>query len=160
MRAFRVAYGVQDDLHEYARAWLATGSPLAGATALRDIGNGQFAVLGRGGRFQVELCVVRGGVEIPEHTHPHADTIEVGIAGAVRLLVNRADPFEAIPDERLAIFTKGRGIRINRGDRHGGRVLSGGAMFLSVQRWDGVPGSVLTDYLGQRDPAADWSALP
>ncbi len=143
----RTAFEVDDDLQRYAEAFLfARAGCLATGGEVRDIGSAQFAVLAREAPYQVEMGIVRGGELIPDHVHPHADTIEIGVAGGVRLKVNGADPFAAVPDERLAAFTRRRGIRINRCDWHGGQVLAGGAVFLSVQRWIGPPSSVIVDF--------------
>lgn len=140
----RVAFAVHDELHAYAQAirfdW---------PQHMVEVEGAQVAVVHRDGPFQAELCCLRGGVLIPEHVHPHVDTIELGVCGAVRLFINGRDPFEAVPDERLAAFVQRRGIRINSDDVHGGRVLPGGAWFLSVQHWRGAPRSVLSDYQGQ-----------
>ena len=140
----RVAFAIKDDLHDYAQSirfdW---------PQRMEEVEGAQVAVIHRSGRFQAELCCVRGGFLIPAHVHPHADTIEIGVCGAVRLFVNGIDPFSAIPDDRLPAFTRGRGIRINHNDQHGGIAIPGGAWFLSVQRWDCEPRSVLTDYMGE-----------
>ena len=150
MKKLRCIGGQDDALLAYASEFLyARPASLAGALLMRDVGNLQVAVLARDGQFQVELGVLAGGTVIPAHVHPHVDTIEIGVAGAVRLMVNGVDPFAAVPDERLGRFTRSRGIRINRGDLHSGLVLPGGAMFLSVQCWSGLPSSVLEDYVGE-----------
>ena len=139
----RVAFAIEDDLQAYARR-----VTFAWPTSMREVEGAQVATVHREGNFQAELCCVRGGFVIPEHVHPGADTIEVTLAGAVRLTVNGVDPFDRIPDERLPAFAQGRGIRINATDVHGGRVLPCGAWFLSIQLWVAEPRSVLTDYRG------------
>lgn len=146
-RPLRVEYAIEDDLQCFAKNWLA-GPILVHASALREADGTQVATLHRDGRWQVELCCVRGQVEIPEHTHPEVDTIEVTVCGAIRLTVNGIDPFDWVPDGRLPGFVRARGIRINAVDRHGGKVLPGGVMFLSIQRWRLTPSSVLTNYRG------------
>jgi len=148
MSAFRVAFDVQDDLRDYASDFIARGMPMGSVSRLIEVENVSAATIERQGRFQVELCCVRGGSRINDHTHPQADTIEVGLTGGVRLFVNGIDPFAAVPDDRLPRFTRARGIRINATDLHGGIVLPQGAMFLSIQRWLGEPQSVLVDYVG------------
>lgn len=143
---FRCAYAKPDELHHFAALWLL--HPVRNsARTLRADG----AVVERlyvSHEYQVERCKVPAGFVIPAHTHPRADTIEVGGCGAVRLHVNGVDPFAAVPDDRLAAFTRGRGIRIDAQDAHSGVALAGGAVFLSIQHWFGEPASVLTDYLG------------
>jgi len=139
----RVAYRIDDDLQAYAE-----GLRFDWPSRMAEVEGAQVAVVHRRGQFQAELCCVRGGFVIPEHVHPHADTIEMMLCGAMRLFVNGIDPFSRIPDARLTAFARLRGIRINSTDVHGGKALHGGAWFLSVQRWKGEPRSVLTDYVG------------
>lgn len=143
----RCGYAIHDDLHAFAEAWISGGQAMPLRTT--DAGTAQVLCLYREGAYQVELCCMSAGAVIPPHVHPHADTIEVGVFGAVRLSVNGADPYADIPDDRLADFTRMRGIRINATDVHGGRVVGAGAAFLSIQRWAGDPQSVLTDYRGE-----------
>lgn len=111
------------------------------------------------GRYQVELCCLQAGAAIPTHVHEEADTIEVGVVGAVRLLVDGIDPFERVSDLRLPSFVRRRGISIPAGVPHSGVVLPCGAWFLSVQRWHNEPRSVLTDYKGARLGAEHESML-
>lgn len=148
-KRLRVAFGVADDLHDFAEAWLQQAGSLTGAKELRHADGAMVAVLYREGRYQVELCCVAADTLIPDHVHPHADTIEVSVAGPLRLQVNGVEPFAAIPDERLERLSKGTGIRINATDVHGTYVPPPGAVFLSIQRWVAEPKSVLTDYSGQ-----------
>jgi hypothetical protein len=143
---FRCAFAISDELHEFASNWLRSAS-IANAGACRSDGRVVSSVLNRSGRFQVEMVCARAGTPIPPHVHPSADTIEVGVSGAVRLWINGADPFEAVPDDRLAAFTRMRGVRINRADVHGGLVLPGGAVFLSIQRWIDEPLSVIDQFV-------------
>lgn len=147
---FRCARAINDGLHDFAASFVASRrvgvADFGILRAAADTG-ATIGVIHRDGRYQVELCAVPPG-RIPAHSHKRVDTIEVGLAGAVRLDVNGIDPFGFVPDDRLGRFTHGRGIRINAGDAHGGTVLPGGAWFLSVQHWfDGEPTSVLEDYL-------------
>lgn len=145
----RTAFEIRDDLHEYAQAWLQSAGALGEAKELRYADGALVSVLHREGHFQVELCCVAGGTVIPDHIHPLADTIEVPVAGLLRLRVNGVDPFAHMSDERLRAFRKPFGIRINHDDWHGTEVANPGSMFLSIQRWVGEPKSVLTDYAGQ-----------
>lgn len=156
MSKFRCAYAVLDELHHFAALWLE--HPVKNAPRILYADGAKVERLYVSHEYQIERCTVPAGFVIPNHTHPRADTIEVGVSGAVRLSVNGVDPFAAIPDDRLGAFTRGRGIRINAVDSHGGVALADGAVFLSVQRWVGAPMSVLTDYQG--DPlGAEHEAL-
>jgi hypothetical protein len=143
----RCAFAIDDDLHAFARSWLE--SPSFDAEHVAVVDGATVERVYRGGAMQVELCRVPAGYRIPEHVHPHADTIEVGVSGAIRLTVNGADPFAFVPDARLAAFTRGRGVRINHADVHGGVALTDCA-FWSIQRWESKPTSVLTDYSGAK----------
>lgn len=144
----RIAFDIDDDLRRYAVEVMRRGVPLASASRLAEVGGAQVAVLERCGVMQVELCCLRGGTEVPEHVHTDADTIEIGIAGAIRLFVIGVDPFARVPDAQMHVRSRGRGIRINAGVPHRGVVLPQGVWFLSVQRWKDEPRSVLTDYVG------------
>jgi hypothetical protein len=148
MKKLRTFFGIDDDLQAFAEEWMSREGQLANAQSLTLADGALVSVLYREGHFQVEMCAVPGGLVIPPHTHPQADTIEVGIAGALRLTVNGVDPFSHVPDERLPKLTKGRGLRINHNDVHGTVVTMPGSLFLSIQRWTGEPKSVLTDYSG------------
>jgi hypothetical protein len=141
------AFPIYDDLHDFAERWLATGNVYSHSAC--DVGNANVMCLYRDDVYQVELCFVKPDTVIPAHTHPDADTIEVGVFGGVRLFVNDVDPFAEFDDEKLAKFTRMRGLRINSSDVHGGKVSPMGAAFLSIQRWKHGPKSVLTDYVGQ-----------
>lgn len=156
----RTAFEIRDDLHEFADAWLASQGALADARELRHADGAMVAVLHRAGRYQVELCCVSGGTVIPDHIHPNADTIEVPVAGLLRLRVNGVDPFAGMSDERLRNFRRPFGIRINHDDWHGTEVGAPGSMFLSIQRWTGDPQSVLTDYAGEPLGDLHRSLLP
>lgn len=145
----RTRFGVNDDLQAFAERWL-DGARLS-AQSLTHAEGALFACLHREGPYQVELVCVPAGFVIPTHVHPHADTIEVGVAGVLRLHVNGVDIFNRIPDEVVERMNHSRGIRINRSDAHGTAQPVGprGAMFLSIQRWTNEPSSVLTDYVGR-----------
>lgn len=149
MHRLRTIFGIHDDLQVFAEDWLNRPSQLLSAVSLSRADGALVTVLYRDDRFQVELCAVPGGLVIPAHTHPNADTIEVGVSGALRLIVNDIDVFAGIPDETLVRLNRWRGIRINHDDVHGTVVGEPGAMFMSIQRWNGcAPKSVLTDYEG------------
>lgn len=148
MNKLRTHFCVDDDLQAFAEGWLNAPAQLCAALDITAADGATVTTLYRDGPYQVQLCNVAGGTVIPPHTHPHADTIEIGVAGAMRLFVNGIDPFAGIPDHLLARRGRWRGIRINRGDVHGTTVPHPGSVFLSIQRWDGDVKSVLTDYAG------------
>ena len=144
---FRCAFSIRDELHSLAAHFAHAYDH--SLNEVRSVDGAKVISVYRDGSYQVELCVISPGLVIPAHTHPHADTIEIGYSGYVRLSVNGLDPFSVISDARMPIFTKGRGIRINHMDVHGGAAGANGAAFLSVQRWVGPVRSVLTDYAGE-----------
>lgn len=148
MHKLRTHFAVDDDLQAFAESWLNGPRQLTEARSLTAADGALVALLHRDGCYQVELCSVPAGLVIPMHTHPRADTIEVSVAGALRLQVNGVDPFAGLPDELVARRNHWRGIRINHDDVHGTQVGAPGAVFLSIQRWQGEPRSVLTDYVG------------
>jgi hypothetical protein len=150
MERLRCLFGEDDALHRFAERFLQTAS-FFGMNAANDalaLGEVVVAKLHTEGAFQVELVAVQGGYYIPPHVHPHMDSIEVNVAGAVRFVVNGNDVFKGLTDARLLQRSKMRGLRINRSDVHHGQVLPCGALFLSIQHWREAPGSVGLDYRG------------
>lgn len=143
----------RDELHDWAERWINTATVASmrpRPELLKDYEGGQVALLDRDGAFQVEMCIFRGGVVIPPHTHPRMNSIETGIAGGVRFTINCRPAFEAMTDEQLMAFGLGRGLRFDSDTVHGGVVLPCGAVFLSLQHWHtGDPSSVGLDYRGQ-----------
>lgn len=114
-------------------------------------------VLHRSGCFQVEQFTVlprEGGSTFPDHRHPNVDSIEYFMAGEIRfrlrgLDVATAEAAAAVGEDGAALLA-GRRLPVRAVDLHGGWVGAGGAMFLSIQRWqhDIVPSSVLLDWAG------------
>lgn len=147
MHTLRTVLGIEDDLQAFAQDFLNSGGILSHALSLRQTGGNLVACLHRDGQFQVEMFTIPGGFVINPHRHPNTDTIEVPVAGLVRLNVNGEEPFEKFSDEALKKM-RWRGLRINHDDMHGGTVAEGGAMFLSIQRWVTAPSSVQLDYIG------------
>ena len=150
-RKLRTAFGADDDLQAFAESWLARGGALTGAVSVKCLDNGTLvACLYRDDRFQVEMFCCPPGLVIPAHTHPRVDTIEVNVAGPLRLQVNGVPIYGDLSDERVVRASRGKGIRIDHDDAHGTAepVGKSGAIFLSIQRWVGEPDSVVTDYKG------------
>jgi len=145
--------GNQDRLQSFAQSWLNSRSYLARAQSMTHADGALVACVYRDREFQVELCCVPPGMVIPEHVHPHADTIEVLVAGVLRLSVNGRDVFAGQSDADVQRMNRWKGVRINRDDVHGTAVPVGpnGGMFFSIQMWDQFigPQSVLTDYKGR-----------
>lgn len=146
----RTLFGVDDDLQEFAENWLKLGCTFTQARDVRFVDGAMVSQLYRDVKYQVELCCVPPGFVIPNHVHPNADTIELTVAGVLRLHVNGEDVYAGMTEESIRRLVRGRGVRINHDDVHGTAepVGKNGAMFLSIQRWVGEPQSVLTDYEG------------
>lgn len=149
-KQLRTYLGVDDDLQAFAEGWLNGTACLSNAKSIAHADGALVACLYRDSTYQVELCCVPPGLVIPDHVHPNADTIEVTVAGVLRLHVNGKDIYVGMTDEGVQRLNRGRGIRINRSDVHGTVAPVGehGALFLSIQRWADGPRSVLTDYVG------------
>ena len=150
MKRLRTFLGFDDDLQEFAQGWMNSPGCLSNAKSITHADGVMVACLYRDSTYQVELCCVPAGQVIPDHTHPHADTIEVTVAGVLRLHINGRDVYAGMTDEYVQRLNRWRGIRINRGDVHGTASPVGerGALFLSIQKWAYRPRSVLTDYVG------------
>lgn len=151
MNKLRTRFGVKDDLQLFAENWLNSSACLSNAKSVAYADGAIVSCLYQDNQFQVELCCVPPGFVIPDHTHPHADTIEMNVAGVLRLHVNGNAVYPSMTDENMQRLSRGRGIRINRNDVHGTiePVGKNGALFLSIQKWTGNPASVLTDYRGE-----------
>lgn len=149
--SLRTLFGVNDDLQEFAESWLSLGCNFTQSKDVKYVDGAMVSQLYRDDKFQVELCCVPPGFVIPDHVHPHADTIELTVAGVLRLHVNGSAVYAGMTDDSIKRLVRGRGVRINHDDVHGTEepVGENGAMFLSIQRWVGQPMSVLTDYAGQ-----------
>lgn len=155
----RCLNGKKDALNDWAEHWINTATlSTMRPMSIRDDGPAQVVVLDRDGQFQAELCIFRGGVVIPPHTHPSMDSIETGIAGGVRFTIDGREMFRHLSDERLIGLGIGRGLRFNSYNVHSGTVLPCGAVFMSLQHWRGEPTSVGLDYVGHpiSEQQATW----
>lgn len=149
MRKLRTIRCVRDDLQSFAEDWLNGPAHLWNAKSISHADGVLVSCLYQDEQFQVELCCASPGLVIPDHIHPHADTIELNVVGVLRLHVNREDIYAGLTDENAQRLSHW-GVRINSTDIHGTVTPVGknGAMFLSIQKWVGKPQSVLTDYIG------------
>lgn len=136
----RCLFGKRDDLHAYAECMAARARELMASAPLagRDYGPVVSALVHRDRAFQTELFTVAPGTHIPTHRHPGVDSIECPVAGFIRFTISGKDPYERVPDHRLARFALGKLVRINAGDLHSGVAGPHGARFLSMQRWADV----------------------
>jgi len=122
-------------------ALLVTGSPVRSLN-----GEGWTVHLRhRDGLYQVEEVILAPHVVVPQHRHPHVDSVEHYLGGTFVLIVS-GHRFEAGPQLRRLR----RSVPIRATDWHGAEVGAEGARFLSIQKWDGnVPvSSVAIDWEG------------
>lgn len=119
------------------------------------------------GAFQVQLFIFPAGTEIPEHRHPHVDTVECHVAGDADFRVEvggalvPAVPARFLHDRRASVSRWwGRGVRVRPATWHELSVGAAGAAFLSVQHWlAGAPSSVGLDWEGRPVNARHGAAL-
>lgn len=140
----------RDDLHDFAEHWLNTATVMSLNAPLclsKDFGGAVCGVLHQDGAYQVELITFNGGVCIPSHTHPGTDSIEFPLSGGVQFVVNGRALLHSA-DNSFLRRTKNQGLRINADDVHSGRVISVGAMFLSIQRWSSSLAHIGENYVG------------
>jgi hypothetical protein len=143
----KILYGIGDELEDFAER-IVSSVPLSSAAPRLHGSGGMVATLLREGRYQVEAVSLRGRVVIPPHVHDEFDTIDVPMFGCVQLWLGDRNPFAHWSDAAFARFIRGKGIRVNAGELHRGKVITSGAMFLSIQRWKDAPGSVIDDWRG------------
>lgn len=151
MTLFSCLLAKKDDLHDFACHWLSTASVLSMNAPLhlcKDFGGAVCGVLHREGMYQVELISFGRNLDIPAHVHPGTDSIDFPLSGGVRVIVNDREILHAATHDGFLRKTKNQGLRINANDAHSGRVLDGGAVFLSIQRWTGAFAHIGENYVG------------
>lgn len=104
------------------------------------------------GAFQAQLFIFPADTIVPEHRHPHVDTIEMHLAGDFDFRVGGlpAIPADHFDDRRGGVSRWwGRGVRVRPHVWHDVRVGARGAAFLSLQHWlEGRPTTVGLDWEG------------
>jgi hypothetical protein len=146
-----VMYGRGGELEQYAEHVVAGLHlvDLISSAPVVDYGELSITTVHRLGRFQVEMVSARPGLEIVPHAHPRMASIEFPLMGCVRFVVgDREDEFALWSDRAYARQARGRGVRINAGEAHRGQVGDAPSVFLSIQEWDGLPGSAMLDWHG------------
>ena len=115
---------------------------------------GPFAglTLYRGGPFQVQLWLCPPLSEIPDHSHPDVDSIQLYLSGQVYLRLNG----EQIIKPEDVFETEGRcskhgyAIRVRPHDTHGASIGANGGAFMTFQHWlKGEPQSVELNWRGE-----------
>lgn len=116
-------------------------------------------------QFQVQLWLCDPNANIPEHSHPGVDVLQVYIWGQVYLTHNGIvvigdASMGCTPDGISAAH--GTTIRVSPGDTHGAKIGPMGGAFMTIQKWlDGEPRSVETAWEGEPlspEHAADLEA--
>lgn len=123
-----------DPLEHFLMWWMQSGKPILppkDSAIINDDGRVIETILYRSGQFQVQMCVVLEGSELPDHIHPEVDSFEVYISGDITFRCNGESFTPAISCDDI--------LRIHPSSVHGGSFGKSGGVFLSVQYWlDGV----------------------
>lgn len=119
----------------FAAKWLSSNAPRVPIGEPVRIDGATVELLFRQGQYQVERCTIDPDTEIPDHVHPHIDSVEYFVGGASRF---RIAQWSGVP-------TPGETVRIRPGIVHGASVGHTGVVFLSLQHWIGIPPSHVTD---------------
>lgn len=90
--------------------------------------------------------------EIPDHSHPNIDTIQVYVTGDLALRLNGKPAMEGavteLPDGRCS--HNSRWVRVRPNDTHGATIGKLGAAFINFQHWtSGEPTSAELDWKGE-----------
>ena len=105
-------------------------------------------VLHREGQFQAELIMFAPGAVVPAHRHPHVDSIDTVVSGAVDLVTGSGQRvWPAKPRASGVSRWFGRFLPIAATEAHGGSVGPEGACIVSFQQWHhGTPGHIVEDW--------------
>lgn len=147
-----------EDVEQFAR-WFLDSTPVIGAVpfhgAVTMIEDVTAILLYRRDQFQVQLFAVPEGVIIPEHRHPHVDTVQVYVGGNIMFTLNGRHNYPQdelhMLDGPLACASKrGVAMRVRPDQVHGAIVGAGGGVFMAIQHWQGgiKPHCVGADYEG------------
>jgi len=111
----------------------------------------------RNGPFQVQLWTCDPNSNIPEHSHPGVDVIQVYLWGQIHLTHNGVPvieeagmaEFQADGIGYSTSMAYGLNLRVHPGQTHGAKIGPMGGAFLTIQMWlDGEPRSVDTAWEG------------
>ena len=133
-------------------------SPFDGVTR---VGAFSGLVLYRKAPYQVQLWQCDPNSEIPDHSHPHVDSIQQYLSGEMSLRLNGREvmPMNTVKDDGSGYSTaRGAFIRVRPTDNHGATIGPMGACFLTYQHFlDNNPRSVHMDWEGE--PLSDEHAM-
>jgi hypothetical protein len=146
----RCLFGVKDDLHDYAEAIHARLAEFAQHDSLADLDSAQWAcrVVNRTGNLQAELIRINPCEVIPQHIHPHVDSVDLIIAGDIDLVISGKRIAEGYSKDRRSSFLKRAGLRIAANAPHGGSTGPDGVLFISCQKWDVPPSHIALAWAG------------
>jgi hypothetical protein len=127
--------------------------PMAPAFGVNKVGAFTGLTLFRQGRFQVQLWLCDPNSEIPDHSHPNVDSIQVYVSGQVYLRLNGEVVIkpEDVREDMNGLNTKAAfWMRVGPGDVHGATIGPKGGAFITFQHWlRGDPESVENDWEGE-----------
>lgn len=102
-------------------------------------------VLFREACWQVTLLVLEPNLLVPSHKHHRVDSVDLAIAGDGFANIGSTVRARAVSAAAgLALMSQLQ--RVPKGVAHGGSAGPVGGCFLSFQRWDGEPDSVMNDW--------------
>lgn len=146
-----------DELEAFAAWFMQTQGPLpiVPLGGMTRVGEFSGIVLCRQGQYQCQLWLCDPGSEIPNHSHPNVDSIQVYVGGEVYLRLNGQPVItaEMIADDKwnaLEVHPKrGFSLRVRPSDNHGATIGPSGGAFMTFQKWlVGTPTSVEMDWRG------------
>lgn len=113
-------------------------------------------ILYRFGEYQVQLFIFGPDMVIPAHRHPHVDSYEHYVSGQVYFHKGGKEllPRSAFYDKdgvAAPLLNSGHRpeVRVGPQDWHGAQIGPLGGSFLSIQKWNGPPGLVELDWVGE-----------
>ena len=103
------------------------------------------SILYRHGQFQVQMCTVAPGSELPDHIHPEVDSYELYISGDICFRRDGEPWYPQNPGKDT--------LRILPNSSHGGTFGDRGGVFLSIQYWqNGVDPDFISNHWEFSDP--------
>lgn len=124
---------------------------------VRRIGAFTGLTLYKGGPFLVELWICDPNSEIPDHSHPNIDTIQIYLSGQIDIWKGGT---QALKSGDVGVLSGSSFVRTLPGEVHSGRIGELGAAFMSIEHWIlGEPTSAVDDWVGKALDAAHASKL-
>lgn len=142
-----------DELEAFTSWFMQTQAPIPSMPmdGMTRVGEFSGIVLYRQGQYQVQLWLCDPNSEIPDHSHPNVDSIQVYVGGEVYLRLN-GQPIITAEDMRVANnvhIKRGFSLRVRPSDNHSATIGPSGGAFMTFQKWlVGTPTSVEMDWRG------------